>query len=201
MSGPSAPAIVPHAVQVPIAGPRSRSGNVLTITASELGVSRAPAIPWSARNATSRPIVGATAQSSDVGTEAGHPDREHPPLPEDVAQRAAEQDQRTERQQVRIAHPLLTGQAPAEAALDRRQGHAHDTAVENRDAGPENRRYQRQALARRRHRRRHPATPRASARPRSNANGEVLRARAAGCARPLPPATRRSPRGSGHDRR
>jgi hypothetical protein len=66
MSGPSAPAIVPHAVQVPIAGPRSRSGNVLTITASELGVSSAPATPCSARNATNSPIVGASAHSSDV---------------------------------------------------------------------------------------------------------------------------------------
>ena len=82
-------------------------------------------------------------------TEAGHPDREHSPLPEDVAQRAAEQDQRTERQQVRVADPLLTGQASAEAALNRRQRDAYDTAVENRDAGPENRRYQCQALARR----------------------------------------------------
>jgi hypothetical protein len=72
-SGPSAPAIVPHAVRVPIAGPRSRSGNVLTITASELGVSRAPATPWSARNATSSPIVGASAHSSEV--------RPKPPTP------------------------------------------------------------------------------------------------------------------------
>jgi hypothetical protein len=69
-SGPSAPAMVPHAVHVPIAGPRSRSGKVATITASELGVSKAPATPWSARNAISSPIEGATAHS-----------REHTPKP------------------------------------------------------------------------------------------------------------------------
>jgi hypothetical protein len=65
-SGPSAPAIVPHAVQVPIAGPRSRSGKVATITASELGVRSAPAIPWSARNAISSPIEGASAHSKEA---------------------------------------------------------------------------------------------------------------------------------------
>ncbi len=44
-SGPSTPAIAPHAVQLPIAGPRSASGKVFTITASELGTSSAPATP------------------------------------------------------------------------------------------------------------------------------------------------------------
>ena len=64
-NGPSAPAIVPHAVQVPIAGARSPSGKVATITARELGVSKAPETPCSARNATSRPIEGASAHSRD----------------------------------------------------------------------------------------------------------------------------------------
>ncbi len=44
-SGPSTPAMPPHAVQLPIAPPRSDSGKVLTITASELGTSSAPATP------------------------------------------------------------------------------------------------------------------------------------------------------------
>ena len=44
-SGPSTAAIAPQAVQVPIAAPRSSSANVLTITASELGTSSAPATP------------------------------------------------------------------------------------------------------------------------------------------------------------
>jgi hypothetical protein len=64
-SGPIAPAIVPHAVHVPIAGPRSRCGKVATMTASELGVSKAPATPWSARNAIRSPIEGASAHSTE----------------------------------------------------------------------------------------------------------------------------------------
>ncbi len=52
-SGPSTVAIPPHAVQLPIAGPRSDSSNVATIVASELGTSSAPATPCSARAATS----------------------------------------------------------------------------------------------------------------------------------------------------
>jgi len=40
-SGPSAVEIDPHAVQVPIAAPRSSGPNVLTMTASELGTSSA----------------------------------------------------------------------------------------------------------------------------------------------------------------
>ena len=64
--GPSAPAIVPHAVQAPIAGPRSFAGKVAMITASELGVRSAPAMPCRARKAISVPIDGAIAHSSDV---------------------------------------------------------------------------------------------------------------------------------------
>jgi hypothetical protein len=65
-SGPSTPAIPPHAVHVPIAPPRSSAGNVLTITASELGTSSAPATPWTIRAATSTPIVGAAAQIAEA---------------------------------------------------------------------------------------------------------------------------------------
>ncbi len=65
-SGPSTPAIAPQAVQLPIALPRSDSENVLTITASELGTSSAPATPCSARAITSATIVGASAHASEA---------------------------------------------------------------------------------------------------------------------------------------
>ena len=65
-SGPSTPAIVPQAVQLPIAPPRSDSGKVRTITASEAGVSSALATPCSARAAIRKPIEGAIAHSSDA---------------------------------------------------------------------------------------------------------------------------------------
>ncbi len=65
-SGPSAVAIAPNAVHVPIAAPRSDSANVATITASELGTSSAPATPCSARQAISTPMLGASAHSSEA---------------------------------------------------------------------------------------------------------------------------------------
>src|SRR5581483_1662670 len=71
--GPSAPAIVPHAVQAPIAGPRSCSGKVATITARELGVSNAPATPCTARNAIRNPIDGASAHSREAAPNAPTP--------------------------------------------------------------------------------------------------------------------------------
>ena len=65
-SGPRIPAIAPHAVQLPIAAPRSSSEKVFTITASELGTSSAPAQPCKARVATNTPMLGASAQATEV---------------------------------------------------------------------------------------------------------------------------------------
>ena len=53
-------------------------------------------------------------------TERRHAEREHAPLAVDVAQRAADQDQRAQRQEIGVRHPLLSRQATAEVALDRR---------------------------------------------------------------------------------
>jgi hypothetical protein len=72
-SGPTTVAIPDHAVQEPIAPPRSAGGNVATMTASALGVSSAPNRPCSARPATSTPIVGASAQRSDVAPKPATP--------------------------------------------------------------------------------------------------------------------------------
>ena len=59
--GPTTPAIVPHAVQLPIAPPRSDSGKVCTITASDAGVSSALATPCSARAPIRNPMLGEIA--------------------------------------------------------------------------------------------------------------------------------------------
>ena len=72
-SGPITLAIAPNAVHVPIAAPRSSSSKVATITASELGVSSAPATPWSARAAISTPIEGASAHSSEAAPKPATP--------------------------------------------------------------------------------------------------------------------------------
>jgi uncharacterized protein (DUF1499 family) len=55
-----------HAVQEPIAAPRSPGGKVATITARALGVSSAPNTPCSARPMTSTSMVGATAHSTET---------------------------------------------------------------------------------------------------------------------------------------
>jgi len=65
-SGPSTVEMPAHAVQVPIAGPRSAAGNTAMMIASVLGTSSAPATPWSARAAINTSTDGAIAQTSEV---------------------------------------------------------------------------------------------------------------------------------------
>ncbi len=72
-SGPMTAAIPLHAVQVPIAGPRSRAENALMMIASELGVSNAAATPCKARAAISTPIVGARAHATENTPNAATP--------------------------------------------------------------------------------------------------------------------------------
>ena len=79
-SGPSTPAIAPHAVQLPIAGPRSSSEKVLTITARALGVNSALVTPWTMRAAISAPIEGASAHASEA--------RPKPPTPSSKMRRS-----------------------------------------------------------------------------------------------------------------
>ncbi len=118
---------------MPIAWPRSDSGKVLTITASELGTSSAPATPCTARATTSAPIDGDSAHASEATPKPTTPEREHAPLAEQVAERSSDQDQRAERQQVAVDDPLLCRETAAELALDRRQRHVHDGAVQQHD--------------------------------------------------------------------
>ena len=72
-SGPITIAMPDHAVQEPIAAPRSSAANVEMITASALGVSSAPKTPCSARPAIRTSIVGAIAQMIET--------RPKPPTP------------------------------------------------------------------------------------------------------------------------
>ena len=136
-----------HAVHEPIAAPRSSGGKVATITASALGVSSAPNTPCSARPATSTSIVGASAQTTRHDAEAADADREHPPLAVEVAERAGDEDQRAERQQVGVGDPLLAGEPAAEVVADRRQRDVDHRRVEARDERAHDRGQQRQALA------------------------------------------------------
>ena len=80
--------------------------------ASELGVTRAPAAPWSARAAINVSIVGASAHARDSTPNAPDADREHTSFAVDVSERPTDQDQRSERQEIRVRHPLLAGSPP-----------------------------------------------------------------------------------------
>ena len=137
-----------HAVHEPIAAPRSSGGKVATITASALGVSSAPKTPCSARPATSTSIDGRQrADDADRRRSPPTPMREDPPLAVEVAERAADEDQRAEREQVGVGDPLLAGEAAAEVALDGRQRDVDHGRVEPRDERAQDRGQERQALA------------------------------------------------------
>ena len=66
---------------------------------------------------------------------------------EQVAERAADQEERAERQQVGVDQPLLEGQAAAEVALDRGQRDVHDRRVDEDDDGAENARDEYETVA------------------------------------------------------
>ena len=109
-----------HAVQAPIAAPRSSPLNVAVITASPAGVRSAPATPCRPRARISVVPSGAAAQRTDVDAERDDPDQEQAPRAEQVAERAADEQQRAERQQVGVDDPLLQREPAAEVVLDRR---------------------------------------------------------------------------------
>jgi hypothetical protein len=56
---------------------------------------------------------------------------------EQVAERAADEDQRAESEEVGVDDPLLQREAAAEVALDRGQRDVDDRGVEERDERPE----------------------------------------------------------------
>ncbi len=55
-----------HAVQDPMAAPRSRSEKTATMIASAAGLSSAPETPWRARAPMRKRMLGASAQSTEV---------------------------------------------------------------------------------------------------------------------------------------
>ena len=78
--------------------------------------------------------------------EAGDAEREDAPLAEDVAERAADQDQRAERQQVGVRDPLLPGQPAAEIVANRGQRDVDRRGVQPGDERAHDRREQRELL-------------------------------------------------------
>ena len=122
-AGPSTVAIPVQAVQVPTARPRAAPSKVAATIASEPGTSSAPATPCRARAPIRNSAVGAIAQSAEVAPKAIRPIDEHPPPAELVAEAAADEQQRDQRQHVGLDHPLLAGEPGVEPVADRRQRH------------------------------------------------------------------------------
>ena len=91
------------------------------ITANAVGVTSAAHTPCIERNTHSSGIDDATAQRAEVSAEPGNANQEHALLTEYISKRAADQQQRPERQQVRVRHPLLARQTATEVASNRGQ--------------------------------------------------------------------------------
>ena len=148
-SGPITVEMPLHAVQVPIAAPRAAPENVPVIKASEAGVSSAPAMPCSPRKTIER--VGVRRQRAEGGREPErrNADSEHAKSAEDVSERPAHEDQRAERQQIRVDDPLLRREPAAEIALNRWQGDVDHCRVDEDDGRAQDRCNQREAGSRR----------------------------------------------------
>ena len=75
ISGPSASAIADTPAQVPIALPRSSGGNALAMIDSVPGIMNAAPTPWTAREATSQPSVGAKPIVAEATAKTTTPNR------------------------------------------------------------------------------------------------------------------------------
>ena len=115
--GPITKEIPLHAVHWPIATPRAAPVNVAVSTASDVGTSSAPAMPCSPRNTMSDVTPGAAAQSTDATPKARDPDREDPQLAEDVPQRATDEDERAEREEVRVTIHCCAARPPPTSSV------------------------------------------------------------------------------------
>jgi hypothetical protein len=88
---------------------------------------------------------GGDAAQNRRGSERHHADQVDALAAELIAHRAADEDQRAEKQRVRLDHPLDIDDRRVEAGLKRRQRDVDDGHVDERQARAENRRDQRPA--------------------------------------------------------
>ena len=113
-NGPMAPAMPPSPDHRPTAGARSCSRKLAWMIARLPGVSSAPPTPWSTRAAIEDLDVRREPAPERRDREPRRADHEDPPAPVAVAERAADEDQRREREQVAGEHPLEVGDADVE---------------------------------------------------------------------------------------
>ena len=129
-SGPAATAKPTVEPQTAIARPRSAPWYSAPISASAVANSAAPPTPCSARAASSAATFQAIPHRNDAALNTPTPIPNSDPPPVAVGERAGGQDQRRERDRVRVDDPLQPGQARAEPALDARQRDVHDRDVD-----------------------------------------------------------------------
>ena len=123
------PAIAP---KMPNALPRSRgSVNVVVSSASADGASIAPKTPCSGTGGDEHAEGAGGAADGRGDGEADQAADEGPFAAEEVADAAAEQQQRAERERVRGDDPLARVVGEAEVLLRARQGDVHDRRVED----------------------------------------------------------------------
>ena len=102
--------------------------------ASEAGVSSAPNTPCSAAGEDQQLDRRRERAQQRGDAEPGDADREHAPLAVQVGERAGDEDQRREREQVGVRHPLLAGEPAAEVVGDGRQRDVDGRGVDCHDA-------------------------------------------------------------------
>ena len=129
----------PSPDHAPMARPRSSGRNDADMIARLLGTSSAAATPCSAAGRDQRAGVGRDRAQQRRRRERDQPDDEDPAAPVAVAERAAEHEQRAERQQVAGEHPLQVAEVRVQVVGDRGQRGVDDGAVEERDARAEHR--------------------------------------------------------------
>ena len=78
-------------------------------------------------------MFGANAHRADAAVNQMTPISKIAPAPVAVAERAAEQDQRREREQVAVDRPLEAGDVGVEVASELRQRDVDDRGLEERD--------------------------------------------------------------------
>ena len=145
--GPTAIAALVPAVHEPIAAARSLApedrGDDRQRARHEQRAERRPAAP---RAAISSSTDGRDRADERGDAEAGRADREDPPPAVEVAERAADEDQRREQQQVGLDDPLLVGERRVEVVAQRGQRDVDDRLVDEHDRRPEDAGDQRQPL-------------------------------------------------------
>ena len=141
-------AIPVHAVHVPTAAPRASPANVEVMTASPAGVEHRARDALQAPRDDEHRSVRCGGAEHRGHAERGDPDDEQASRPEQIAERPTDEEQRAERQEIRVDDPLLQREAAAEIALNRRQRDVDDARVDEDDDRPENAGDQHQPVAR-----------------------------------------------------